>query len=95
MYAISGTRPDIAFSVRMLNKFTNNPGKPHWDAIQRLIRDLKGTINLGLLYTGYPVVIEGFSDASWCSKVDECRSTGGFIFTIEGAAFHEILSRKL
>ena len=66
----------------MLSLFTNNPGKSHWDAVQRLIRYLKETLNLSLLYTGYSVVIEGFSDASWCSKTDDCRSIGGFVFTM-------------
>ncbi|XP_020258219.1 pentatricopeptide repeat-containing protein At3g14330-like [Asparagus officinalis] len=30
--------------------------------------------------------IEGYSDASWCLEPDECKSTGGFIFTMGGAA---------
>ena len=50
------------------------------------MRYLKGTLNLSLLYTGYPAVIEGFSDASWFSEPDECRSTGGFVFTMGGVA---------
>ena len=85
MYAMSCTRPDIAFAVGMLSRFTSNPGKPHWDVIQRLMRYLKGTLSTGLFYTGYPAVIEGFSDASWCSEPDECRSTGGFVYTMGGA----------
>ena len=85
MYAMSCTRPDIAFSVRMLSIFTSNPEKSHWD-VQRLMRYLKETLNLSLLYTGYLAVIEGFLDASWCSGPDECRSTGGFVFTMGGAA---------
>jgi len=36
--------------------------------------------------TGYPAVIEGFSNASWCSKPDQCRSTRDFVFTMGGAA---------
>ena len=78
MYAMSCTRPDIAFAVGMLSRFTSNPGKLHWDAVQRFMRYLKGTTSLGLFYTGYPAVIEGYSDASWCSEPDECRSTGDF-----------------
>jgi len=46
MYAMSCTRPDIAFSVGTLRRFTINTGKPHQDFIMRY---LKGTLNLGLL----------------------------------------------
>lgn len=86
MYAMSCTRPDIAFTVGMLSRFTSNPGKAHWDAVQRLMRYLKATLNYSLLYSGYPGVVEGYSDASWCSEPDECRSTGGYVFTLGGAA---------
>jgi len=44
MYAMSRTRSCIAFSVRMLSKFTSNPEKPHWDAVQRLMRYLERTM---------------------------------------------------
>jgi len=43
-------------------------------------------MDLGLLYTGSLIVIEDFSDANWCLKLDECRSTEGFIVTKGGAA---------
>jgi len=82
---MSCTRPEIAFSVGMLRRFTSNPGKPHWEVVKRLMRYLKETLNLGLLYTGYPVVIEGFSNTNWCSEPDDCRFTGGFVFTVGGA----------
>ena len=64
MYAMSCTRPDIAFSVGMLSRFTSNVGKLHWDTVQRLMSYLKGTLNLSLLYTEYPAVIEGFSTSA-------------------------------
>ena len=82
MYAMSCTRPDIAFAVGMLSRFTSNPGKPHWDVIQRLMRYLKGTLSTSLFYTEYTKVIKGFSNASWCSEPDECKSTGGFVYTM-------------
>ncbi|KAK8937509.1 hypothetical protein KSP39_PZI012186 [Platanthera zijinensis] len=86
MYATSCTRPDIAFSVGMLSRFTSSPGKEHWDALDRLMRYLKGTKDHALCYTGYPPTLEGYSDASWCSEVGNSKSTSGFIFTLGGAA---------
>ena len=49
------------------------------------MRYLKVTTGLGLFYTGYPGIIEGYSDASWCLEPDECISIGGFVFIIGGA----------
>ena len=86
MYVMSCTRSDIAFPIGILIRFTSNLRKPHWDNVQRLIRYLKETTDLVLLYTGYPAMIEGFSDASLCSESDECRSTEDFVSSMGGAA---------
>ena len=40
----------------------------------------------GLHYTGYPAVLEGYSDANWISDADEIKATSGYIFTFGGAA---------
>nr|GEY62532.1 zinc finger, CCHC-type [Tanacetum cinerariifolium] len=36
MYDMTCTRPDIAFYVGKLSKYTSNPGTQHWQAIQRI-----------------------------------------------------------
>ncbi|KAK8933991.1 hypothetical protein KSP39_PZI015423 [Platanthera zijinensis] len=64
MYAMVCTRPDIAFTVGMLSRFTSNPSQDHWDALDRLIRYLKHTQKYALCYHGHPLVLEGYSDAS-------------------------------
>ncbi|GKB45773.1 zinc finger, CCHC-type containing protein [Tanacetum coccineum] len=35
IYAMTCTRPDIAFAVGKLSRYTSNPGTQHWQAIQR------------------------------------------------------------
>ncbi|GKA59832.1 zinc finger, CCHC-type containing protein [Tanacetum coccineum] len=35
MYAMTCTRPDIAFAVGKLSRYTSNPGTQHWQAIQQ------------------------------------------------------------
>ncbi|KAK8923944.1 hypothetical protein KSP39_PZI019190 [Platanthera zijinensis] len=86
MYATTCTRPDIAFTVGMLSRFTSNPEKDHWDALDKLMRYLKYTEKYALCYSRHPLVLEGYSDASWCSEIADCRSTSGFVFTLGGAA---------
>ena len=44
------TRPDIIFAVSNVSKFCSNPNKQHWTAVKRIMRYLKGTQNVGLLY---------------------------------------------
>uniref|UniRef100_A0A2N9HXG0 Integrase catalytic domain-containing protein n=1 Tax=Fagus sylvatica TaxID=28930 RepID=A0A2N9HXG0_FAGSY len=59
MYIMNCTRPDIAYSVSKLSRYTSNPGEDHWKAIVRVLRYLKYTLNYGVHYTRYPAVLEG------------------------------------
>lgn len=82
MYLMISTRPDIAYVVGRLNRYTQNPNKDNWIALDRLARDLKGTMNFGLMYGTSPPVLEGYSYANWISKSNETKSTSRYIFTL-------------
>ena len=86
MYLAGATRPDISFTVSNLSRFTSNLGSDHWCALERVMRYLRGTSAYGLHYTGYPAVLEGYSDSNWISDAAEIKATSGYIFTIGGAA---------
>ncbi|KAL0413045.1 UNVERIFIED_CONTAM: Copia protein [Sesamum radiatum] len=82
----SKARPDIAYVVSRLSRYTHNPNKEHWDALQGLLRYLKGTMNLCLHFNKYPTILEGFCDANWVTYNEEVSSTSGYVFTLgEGA----------
>ncbi|XP_039004440.1 secreted RxLR effector protein 161-like [Hibiscus syriacus] len=74
MYLMSCTRPDIAFTVSSLRRFTSNPGEKHWKAIVRVLRYLRYTRNYGLHYSRDPAVLEGFSDASCISDIQDTKA---------------------
>ena len=62
-YATDCTRPDIAYAVGVLSKFTSKPSRDHWLAIELVMRYLIGTKSYGLFYKKYPAVNGAFSDA--------------------------------
>ena len=76
------TRPDVAFAVNRLSRYTSNPSVEHWKAITRVLGYLKKTKDLGLYYSRYPTVLEGYSDANWVTSVGDNKSTSGWIFTL-------------
>ncbi|GJR08742.1 zinc finger, CCHC-type containing protein [Tanacetum coccineum] len=79
MYAMTYTRLDIAFNVGKLSRYTSNPGTQHWQAIQRVLKYLKKTMDYRLVYSGYPLVLEGYTDASWISNTKDNSSTSGWV----------------
>ncbi|KAK6151926.1 hypothetical protein DH2020_014561 [Rehmannia glutinosa] len=86
LHLMNFSRPDIAYVVCRLSRYTHNPNRDHWTALVRLMKYLRGTMNYGILYSGFPSVLEGFSDANWISDSDEIKSTSGYIFTLGGGA---------
>jgi hypothetical protein len=100
MYLIGATRPDISLAVNKLSRFTSNPGIDHWCALERVMRYLRGTSTYGLHYSGYPAILEGYSDFNWISDADAIKATSRYIFTIGGATIswrtrkHTILTKS-
>ena len=87
MYLSVSTRPDIAFAVGSLARFSTKPTKVHWTALKCVFRYLRGTINLGILYSqkGSQECV-GFSDADWAGDVNDRKSTSCYLFLISGGA---------
>ena len=89
LYLAIATRPDIAYAVGVLCRFVENPGPAHWDAGKRVLRYLKGTTNMCLVYSGSSSPVDRFatySDADLGGNPDNSRSTGGFAICIGGGA---------
>ena len=82
MYLAVATRPDIAYAVGVLARFSKNPGLAHWKAVKHLFRYLKGTLDLKLTYAPDPTSTELFTtytDADHAGNPDNGRSTGGYV----------------
>ncbi|GAA5936579.1 hypothetical protein JCM1841_002530 [Sporobolomyces salmonicolor] len=61
----------------------------HWAAVVRVCQYIKGTINLGLLYSPTDPPLGGFgaySDSDWGACPTTSRSTMGFAFVLAGGA---------
>ncbi|GJR85689.1 zinc finger, CCHC-type containing protein [Tanacetum coccineum] len=86
MYVMTYTRLDIAFAVGKLSRYTSNPSTQHWKVIQRVLKYLKKTMDYSLIYTDYPLVLEGYTDASWNSNTEDNSSTSGWVFLFSGGA---------
>ena len=49
IYLMLGTRPDLAFSINKLAKYSANPTQRHWKGIKRILRFVKATIDAKLV----------------------------------------------
>jgi Reverse transcriptase (RNA-dependent DNA polymerase) len=72
------TRPDVSFAVSQISRFMHSPRTPHIDAINRILRYLKGTSGKGIwMKRNNTNTLCGYSDADWAGNFDR-KSTTGF-----------------
>lgn len=58
----------------------HRPTTTHWQALKRVLRYLKGTLEYGLnIYRNSPLHLHAFSDSDWGSDKDDFISTGAYI----------------
>nr|XP_041633477.1 secreted RxLR effector protein 161-like [Drosophila kikkawai] len=86
MFLAVSTRPDIAFAVNFLSQFNSNYSAEHWKASKRILRYLKGTKMLGLLFKKTGDDLYGLVDADWGSNLSDRRSYSGQAFILAGAS---------
>ena len=78
---------DINFRVSLLASFMGSPLQTHWHAGLCILRYLKSTPDLGILYTAdhdisQAIALFGWTILDWAGNVDSCRSTIGYSITL-------------
>ncbi|KAJ9535420.1 hypothetical protein OSB04_un001466 [Centaurea solstitialis] len=88
MYAMLCTRPDVAYSVSVTSRYQQNPGEPHWVAVKNILKYLRRTKEMFLVFGGAEdeISVTGYSDASFQTDRDDFRSQSGYVFTLNGGA---------
>ncbi|GKC08249.1 retrotransposon protein, putative, ty1-copia subclass [Tanacetum coccineum] len=51
-YAVRCTRPDVAFAQNITSQFQQNPGESHWTAMKNILKYLRNTKDMFLVYGG-------------------------------------------
>jgi hypothetical protein len=86
MYAMVGTRPDIATAVSIACRFQENPQPIHWMLAERIVRYLKGSSDIGIKYSGDARDLCGFMDADFAACPITYKSISGHAFVLGGGA---------
>ncbi len=81
-----GTRPDLAFSVSVISRYSSNPDVSHWQAVKQVFRYIKGSISLQLTFCGPLLPLSGYTDADWAGDHDTRRSPSDYVFSVGSGA---------
>ena len=94
MYSMICTRPDVAYALGAVSRYQSCYGEGHWNAVKTILKYLRRTRDIGLIYGGEELKVEGFTDSSFQSDLDDCKLVSGFIFTLYGGAISWISSKQ-
>ena len=87
MYAMLSTRPDVALALSLVSRFQANPGRKHWIAVKNILKYLRRTKDMSLVYGGDEELgVMGCVDASFDTDPDDSRSQTGYVFEVNGGA---------
>ena len=76
----------MAFALCVTSRFQANLGESHWEVVKCILKYLRRTKDLFLVYGEEEVKLQGNTDSSFQSDPDDSRSTFGFMFTLNGGA---------
>ena len=82
MYAATHTRPDLAYASSLLSRFVSKPQKAHEQALQHVLRYIRGHTNYGISYDGNSHSPYGHTDSDHGGTIlkEERKSTSGYLF---------------
>lgn len=84
MYAMVGSRPDLAYAVGVVCRYMSKPARSHWSAVKWIMRYIKGAMGLSLTFKrGEDFKIRGYCiRLHYASDLDRSRSITGYVYTM-------------
>ncbi|GKD69889.1 retrotransposon protein, putative, ty1-copia subclass [Tanacetum coccineum] len=76
-------------SIYGLNRFQQNPGEIHWTAVKTILKYLRNTKDMVLVYGAKPedeLKVSCYADASFQTDKDDTKSQTGYVFVLNDRA---------
>ena len=62
MYAMMCTRPDVCLAISLAWRYQSYSGVDHWTTVKNILKYLKSTKDMFLVYGGNKELVEGVLD---------------------------------
>nr|GEU86207.1 retrotransposon protein, putative, Ty1-copia subclass [Tanacetum cinerariifolium] len=87
MYAVRCTRLDVVFAQNVTSRFQENPGDLHWTTVKNILKYLRNTKDMFLVYEGdlkRELRVFCYIDAGYLTDADDLKSQTGYVFILNG-----------
>ena len=87
--------PDVSYALSVTSRYQDDPGEGHWTAVKNILKYLKRTKDVFLVYGGEDELsVRGYTDASYLNDSDDSKSQSGYVFVMNGGAVSWKSSKK-
>ena len=81
------TRPDVSYALSCVSRYQADPGKVHWAAVKNILKYLRRTKDMFLVYGGEDELsVRCYIDASYLTDSDDSRLQSGYVFVMKRGA---------
>nr|GEY42829.1 ribonuclease H-like domain-containing protein [Tanacetum cinerariifolium] len=77
------TRPDLSYVVQHVCLYMHDPRDPHFTALKRILRYVRGTPDYGLQLHISTTQLSAYTDADWAACLVTRRSTSGYFVFLD------------
>ncbi|GJT15475.1 hypothetical protein Tco_0874181 [Tanacetum coccineum] len=87
MYVVRCARPNVAFAHNITSRFQQNPGELHWTTVKNILKYLRNTKDMFLVYGGdmkRELRVSCYTDAGYLTDADDLKSQTGYVFVLNG-----------
>ncbi|GJT15454.1 zinc finger, CCHC-type containing protein [Tanacetum coccineum] len=77
----------VAFAQNMTNRFQQNPGEEHWTAVKIILKYLRNTKDMFLVYGGNmerELGVSCYTNVGYLTDADNLKSQTGYVFILNG-----------
>ncbi|WRX11051.1 Reverse transcriptase [Theobroma cacao] len=82
MYVMLCTRPDVSCTLSVMSRYQANLGESHWITVKNILKYLRRTKDVFLVYGGGELQVRGYTNASFQIDKDDSKSQSGYVFTL-------------
>ncbi|GKA58675.1 retrotransposon protein, putative, ty1-copia subclass [Tanacetum coccineum] len=82
MFAVRCTRPDVAFVQNITSRFQQNPGELHWTAVKNILKYLRNTKDMFLVYSRNSEAelrVNCYCNTGFKIDIDDMKSLTGYV----------------
>ncbi|KAL0448986.1 UNVERIFIED_CONTAM: hypothetical protein Slati_1455000 [Sesamum latifolium] len=78
MLGLTQSSPDVAYALSVTSRYQACTWVAHCGAVKSILKYLKTTKDMFLIYSGGELILEGYNDASFQSDDDDAKSQSSF-----------------